>query len=108
MYPVTDNGRLVGCITTRDVQRVPRAEWDQRHVDELAEPCGDKNTIAPNADAMQALTGMSKNQVSRLMVVRDGRLEGVLSLKDLLNFISLKVELEGDNGQAAKESRAIP
>ena len=31
------------------------------------------------------------------MVVHDAHLEGILSLKDLLNFISLKVELEEDD-----------
>jgi hypothetical protein len=42
--------------------------------------------------------------VSRLMVVGDGRLVGVLALKDLLKFLSLKIELEGDQpdiGRAA-------
>jgi hypothetical protein len=33
---------------------------------------------------------------SRLMVVENGHLEGILSLKDLLQFLSLKVELEED------------
>jgi signal-transduction protein with cAMP-binding, CBS, and nucleotidyltransferase domain len=49
---------------------------------------------------MDALSRMSRTKASRLMVVREGRLEGILSLKDLLNFISLKVELENGDGQA--------
>ncbi|MEZ6097791.1 MAG: site-2 protease family protein [Pirellulaceae bacterium] len=101
MLPVTDDGRLLGCVTTREVQRVARGEWDQRTVGEIVKPCADENTIQRNADAMQALSNMSRNGASRLMVVEDGHLEGILSLKDLLKFISLKVELEegGDIGQ---------
>jgi signal-transduction protein with cAMP-binding, CBS, and nucleotidyltransferase domain len=39
---------------------------------------------------------MNHNQVSRVMVVDDGELLGMLSLKDLLEFLSLKLDLEGD------------
>lgn len=98
MYPVTDDGRLLGCVTTRDVQGVSRGEWDQRTVGEIVKSCAEVNTIQRNADAMQALSNMSRNGASRLMVVEDGRLQGILSLKDLLELISLKVELEGADG----------
>jgi signal-transduction protein with cAMP-binding, CBS, and nucleotidyltransferase domain len=37
---------------------------------------------------------MNHTGVSRLMVVENGRLVGLVTLKDLLNFFSLKVELE--------------
>jgi len=100
MYPVIEDGELVGCVTTREIQQVPRSQWDQRTVGEIAQACTDENTIAPEADAMDALSRMSRSKASRLMVVRGGHLEGILSLKDLLNFISLKVELENGDGQA--------
>jgi signal-transduction protein with cAMP-binding, CBS, and nucleotidyltransferase domain len=37
---------------------------------------------------------MHRSKASRLMVVEEGRLAGVLSLKDLLGFFSMKMELE--------------
>jgi signal-transduction protein with cAMP-binding, CBS, and nucleotidyltransferase domain len=43
---------------------------------------------------MEALSTMSRNKVSRLMVVESSQLLGVISLRDMLNFISHKVELE--------------
>lgn len=94
MFPVTDNGRLLGCVTTRDVQRVPREEWSQRTVGDIVEPCHNDNTIRSDEDVLSALASMSRTGASRLMVVEDGRLVGILSLKDLLDFISLKVELD--------------
>ena len=94
MFPVIDEGQLMGCVTTRDVQQVPRGEWMQRTVAEIIEPCTEENTIDRDADAMEALSSMSRIGTSRLIVVRDGHLEGVVSLKDMLEFISLKVELE--------------
>jgi hypothetical protein len=38
---------------------------------------------------------MSRTRNSRLMVVDESRLVGMIALKDLLSFLSLKIELEG-------------
>ena len=37
---------------------------------------------------------MSKTGASRLMVTEESRLVGVIALKDMLKFLSLKIELE--------------
>lgn len=96
MFPVTDNGRLLGCVTTRDVQKVPRNEWASTTVARISRECEKDNTIAPTSDAMEALSQMSRHGAHRLMVTDDDRLVGLLSLSDLVNFMSLKVELEDD------------
>ena len=43
---------------------------------------------------MRALSLMSRTGTSRLVVADGDRLLGILSLKDLLKFFSLKMELE--------------
>ncbi len=40
---------------------------------------------------------MNRSGASRLMVVEDGHLAGILTLKDMLRFLSLKVELEEES-----------
>jgi CBS domain-containing protein len=94
LFPVMDGDRLVGCVTTSDVKHLPRDEWDRQTVGSILAECSDKNTIAPGTDAMLALRKMSASGSSRLMVVEDGRLVGVLTLKDLLRFLGMKIELE--------------
>ena len=95
MFPVVDAaGRLLGCVTTRQIRELPREEWDRQTVGALAERCGPENTIEADSDAMEALSRMSRSGASRLMVVDGDRLLGILSLKDLLRFFSLKMELE--------------
>ncbi len=95
MFPVMDDGgRLLGCVTTRQVRQLPRDEWDRQTVGSLAERCTPENTVAADTDAMQALAMMSRTGASRLMVVDGDRLLGILALKDLLRFFSLKMELE--------------
>jgi len=102
MFPVLANGRLTGCVTTRGIQEVAREQWDQRTAGDIEEPCTEENTVGPDEDAMRALTLMSRNQLSRLLVAEDGQLKGVITLKDLLRFLALKLELEGDDGTARK------
>jgi Zn-dependent protease/CBS domain-containing protein len=95
MFPVVDGERLVGCVTTRRLKELPTEEWDRQSVGAVAEPCGPENTVAPDSDAMEALSLMNRSRASRLMVVDGERLVGILALKDLLRFFSLKMELEG-------------
>ena len=95
MYPVLDDsGRLLGCVTARQVKELPREEWETTTVGALAKHCNPENVVRPDTDAMSALSAMSRNGVSRLMVAEGDQLLGILTLKDLLRFFSLKMELE--------------
>jgi Zn-dependent protease/predicted transcriptional regulator len=95
MLPVVENGnRLVGCVTTKQVKEIPRDEWDQKKVADIAQKCTDENTIRPDADAVKAIQMMHKTGNSRMMVVDQDRLVGVIALKDMLEFLSLKMDLE--------------
>jgi signal-transduction protein with cAMP-binding, CBS, and nucleotidyltransferase domain len=46
---------------------------------------------------MHALARMQSTGASRLLVVENGHLVGIVSLKDLLRFFHLKLELESDD-----------
>jgi Zn-dependent protease/CBS domain-containing protein len=105
MFPVVDDGRLVGCVTTQRVKEIPREEWSQRTVGEIASGCDGETTLEPGTDALDALQKMNDSQNSRMVVADDGELRGVLALKDLLGFLALKLELEGDEEEAQKRIR---
>jgi Zn-dependent protease/predicted transcriptional regulator len=98
MFPVVaeDSEKLAGCVTTNSIKNVPREEWDHHKVQEVLQPCTPENTISPDEDAVNALAKISKSGQSRLMVVDRGNLMGVLALKDLLGFLAMKLDLEGD------------
>jgi Zn-dependent protease len=94
MFPVVEGDTLVGSITTRRVKEVPRAEWASRTVGEVASRCSPENTIGPGVDAIKALGVMSRTGNSRLMVVEDGRLAGIITLKDIMGLLAVKLDLE--------------
>jgi Zn-dependent protease/CBS domain-containing protein len=94
MYPVVNDSQLVGCITTRQVKEIPKDKWAYTTVGDAVVACEMDNTISPDADVTTALSRMLKNNSSRMMVVDQGRLLGIIALKDLMEFLSLKIELE--------------
>ncbi len=94
-FPVVDGDRPLGGLTTKQVAAIPRDAWHRAQAGEVMIPMDRANTIGPDADAIRALSLMQSTGNSRLMVVQDGRLVGIISLKDLLKFFALKVDLEG-------------
>ena len=93
-YPVVKDGILLGSVSVRNVRAILRDSWPAKTVRDVMDPCSDSNTISPNADAMSALAKMNQLQVSRLMVTENNKLAGIISLRDILKFLSMKTELE--------------
>jgi len=100
MIPVVEEGKLIGCVTTREIKALPRDQWDFRMVRHILKPCSRENTAPPDEDAMKTLSRMNRTGNSRFLVVEGDRLVGIVTLKDLLKFLSLKMDLEGDGDQA--------
>jgi Zn-dependent protease len=95
LFPVIKDSRLLGCVSSRQVRNVPREEWDRHTVRDLMTPCTDQNTIDAETDAIKALSLMNRTGNTRLLVREDNRLVGIIALKDILKFLSLKLDLEG-------------
>jgi Zn-dependent protease len=94
MFPVvSDSDRIEGCITTKELKDVPREEWKIKRVGDVLKPCPLDNTVSAESDAMDALSIMNRTGSSRLLVLEGDRLAGVVAMKDMLKFLSLKVEL---------------
>ena len=95
LFPVVDDTRLLGCVTVEKLKSVSRDDWENTAVSELMEPCSVDNTVSADTDTMGLLSGiLQPGGRARFMVVEDDRLIGIISLKDLLELISLKLQIE--------------
>jgi Zn-dependent protease/predicted transcriptional regulator len=94
MFPVVEDGQLVGCVGLREVKTVPREQWATTTVREIAQGSSEATSTHPDADALEVLALMNRTQNSRLLVTERGQLVGVVTLKDMLRFLSLKLDLE--------------
>ena len=95
MFPVVKDGnKLIGCVTTNQVRETPREAWTKKTVGESLQPCSEENVVRPDDDAVKAMSVMRRSGNSRLMVAEGNHLVGVIALKDMLQFLSLKVDLD--------------
>ncbi len=94
LYPVVHRGELIGCINTNTLSTIPRNRWAETTIKDVMEACTGANTISPEADSMHVLSRMNQTGRSRLLVVKDGSLAGIVTLKDLIAFLSLRIELD--------------
>ncbi len=95
LFPVVDGERLLGCVTTRGIKNLPKDQWSTHTVKDILIPCDPTIAVGPSEDAVKGMTTMYRNGQSRLMVVEGEKLIGILALKDILEFLSLKLDLEG-------------
>lgn len=99
MFPVVEDLKLLGCVTTEGIKQIPREQWVQKTVGDLITPISPANTVSPDTDAAKLMAEMAKpNRTTWYMVVDDGRLVGVISLQNLREFIALKLEIEPPQG----------
>lgn len=100
VFPVVaDSQDLIGCVTTADVQNVPKEEWDRHPVSEVTKPCTAANTISPDTDALKALAKIEASGAGRLLVTERNDLLAIVSPRDLLRFLAAKMELEGHSSR---------
>jgi Zn-dependent protease/CBS domain-containing protein len=108
LFPVVDEGRLVGTIGVRALQDLPQEEWQHHTVGELMRRDLRPLTVRPQADALAALGQMQRTGLSRLLVSEGDHLIGIIALKDLLQFLNLKLQLEAEAGQDRDEPPLPP
>jgi Zn-dependent protease len=94
-YPVMQDGRLVGCVSTRTIKETPTEQWDATTVMNKAQACRASNAVSPDASAAEALKTMQDNGLRRLLVVRNDELAGVVTLRDILGEKTWIETMEG-------------
>ncbi|HEY2231867.1 MAG TPA: site-2 protease family protein [Candidatus Angelobacter sp.] len=97
MFPVISGSqRLAGYVTTAQLKNVPREQWSRHSVQAILQPWSLGNTVEPESDAVDALSKMSTLGLSGLLVVDGNDLAGVIALKDLVYFLAIVLDMEGD------------
>ena len=95
LFPVVDGDTLLGSINVADVRGLPREERARRKVVEFMRPPSSDNSIPADTPTANLLPLMVQaGAPTRYMVVDGSRLVGMISLKDLLEVISLRLELD--------------
>jgi Zn-dependent protease len=108
LFPVVHGDALKGSVSTREIREVPREKWADTRVEEILIPASSHTTIKPNVTATRALTRMQEAGQSRLMVVDGHRLVGMLTLRDLLAYLAVRGELQGESVSFSQLEEGAP
>lgn len=96
LYPVIDGSRVYGVVTTQDLSGIDPEQWTALRVADVMKPVDAANSVDAATDAMVALGRMNESGRARLLVTDRGRIAGVIALKDLLEYLNLRLSLEPD------------
>lgn len=80
---VVEKAKLIGVITDGDLRRMLSEEADINSIIARSIMSKSPKTIAADAMAVKAVELMKSNNISQLIVVKDGKYEGVLHFHDL-------------------------
>jgi len=93
-FPVVDeSGSLLGFIAARAPRGVHPRSWPFTSVRSLTHRWPDRLVFRPDTDGADALSTLRPQDDPYAIVVEDGRPVGVVTLGDLLRFLSLKADL---------------
>jgi CBS domain-containing protein len=100
-FPVVENDRLLGSISIHQLRGIPKSDWELHTVREYTQELTPLNTVSPEMEAKQAFGLMNSQGEGRLMVVDQGRLVGIITLSDILQYLSFMMEFDEPQKRAA-------
>jgi citrate synthase len=87
---VTDGPAIAGILTERDLLRAAATRADSRADSVRRWMTADPDVLSPDDEVVEAWSGLTHHQYRHLPVVDEGRLVGVVSIRDLLTVAQIR------------------
>jgi CBS domain-containing protein len=93
-FPVADaSSDIVGLVTLSRIKEVPRDEWDVRTARDAMIPADEKIVVAPDDGMLGVIEKLRESPARRVLVMRDGRLVGIITANDVAGWVQKAKEL---------------
>lgn len=86
-YPVEEQGTAVGIVTLNQVKQVAGEDWAQTRVRETMTPANADLVVEPEESMASVLDKLQRSPVRRLLVMRNGELEGIITAGDVTSWL---------------------
>ena len=91
---VEHGGPVSGLVTPHEIKETDRDKWSHTTLHEVMRPLDSMRVVTPDAALAGALEIMGRSDLNQLPVMSNGRLEGILSRAEILNFLHMRSELQ--------------
>lgn len=92
-FPVMRRDEFLGLVEINQVKTVNREQWEYTRVSDVMTPREAFRTVRPDNDAYDVLMEMIDAGSGRLPVLENGELVGIISRKDILQFVEFREAL---------------
>lgn len=87
--PVVDRGKVLGYVDRKILHGTDRETWRSLTVGDIYTPISAQNSVPPNFLVKDIVTRMQSEGQTKFLVVQRGILLGVVSINDVISYISL-------------------
>ena len=93
-FAVNDQGQVAGLITRRDVGAISRDRWSTTTVGDAMRPLRELQVVTQDTEVSDALIIVANSGADFLLVVENGRLEGIVFRSQLLHAMQAHPEMK--------------
>ena len=87
--PVTEGEHLLGYVDTSLVHEIDRENWPNTRLGDILMLSAETNTVSPEMPTDALFERMAKNGQRKWLVAENGKLQGVISLSDLMSYLAI-------------------
>ncbi|HZD59348.1 MAG TPA: CBS domain-containing protein, partial [Anaerolineae bacterium] len=95
-YPVVEDGNVKGVITIKSIENLPRRSWKRKRVRDVMRPLSLDIVTQPEEDVSEILPKLNTKAEGRMLVIKGGRLIGILTKTDIGKAIVRRLRSEGE------------
>lgn len=93
VFPVMAGDCVKGIAEAETVRKIPRELWKVKTVQENYRPLAEVLVVSPSDYASDVLKMMLEKTTGRVLVMEGGRLVGILSRRDIMDYLNIKSSL---------------
>ncbi len=94
-FPVVDNRGVIGIISLKEIKGIERDKWHSLMARDVMQPIDNSLIISEGDDVSDILERMIQEDKGRLVVLREGRLTGLITRSGIAKYLQIKNELRG-------------
>lgn len=87
VYPVVKDSQILGIVTKNSVDSIPKESWGSKSAADIMQPLNNSFVVDPDSTIADALEKISENEQNAMLVIREGKLIGILGKVDIRKVI---------------------